>query len=324
MKYWHKFCKFFIILKADGNPNGMIDLTIFWSYSYLPPSESTFSATDYKQPIISKKKSEQNVSNGIIAIESNGQTSSQKSRVIGYEPKTPKEISNVKLSDKQKFQEKSNIYNQEIKQANTSDEADVEDSLGNATIHGDLPADISEEPKTFKKPASKNRELSTLLQVPTSTRNNPHYNDTIFGDDQNELDSLRSNYQNNLANNNRSDDDENEHQNIGEEIEDSISDQEDQLNENEENFKESQKIKENYMNYTVNNSTQKSEDGVVISKRGSWDPNETSNLPKHGNEDCVIIEISNFSFRENSNVLNRKEVKKLFVGMNFLNYDPGK
>lgn len=56
MKYWHKFCKFFIILKADGNPNGMIDLTIFWSYSYLPPSESTFSATDYKQPIISKKK----------------------------------------------------------------------------------------------------------------------------------------------------------------------------------------------------------------------------------------------------------------------------
>lgn len=69
-------------------------------------------------------------------------------------------------------------------------------------------------------------------------------------------------------------------------------------------------------------NTGKSEDLVVVGEKGSWDPNNTTKLPKAGNEDFVIIEISSFAFKESSEVVMRDDVNKLFVGMNFLNYDP--
>ena len=75
----------------------------------------------------------------------------------------------------------------------------------------------------------------------------------------------------------------------------------------------------NSLNY---NGTGRSDADVVVGERGSWDPNGTSNLPKHGDENHVIIEVSNFTLNERSDVINRPEVKRLFVGVTFLDFDP--
>ena len=61
-------------------------------------------------------------------------------------------------------------------------------------------------------------------------------------------------------------------------------------------------------------------EGVVVEQ--SWDPNNTNKLPKQGNEDNVIIEILNFTLKEGSQVLKRDDIKRLFVSMEFLNFDP--
>ncbi len=51
----------FELLKADGTRNGTIDITLYWQYSYLPPSASTFSSSGSKLPTSSKKKNETDV-----------------------------------------------------------------------------------------------------------------------------------------------------------------------------------------------------------------------------------------------------------------------
>lgn len=60
-------------------------------------------------------------------------------------------------------------------------------------------------------------------------------------------------------------------------------------------------------------------DGDIVKQ--TWDPNDTNKLPQEGNRDNVIIEISNFTLKEGSNVLKRDDIKKLFLSMEFLNYD---
>lgn len=293
---------------------------MYWQYSYLPPSDSTFSATGSKQPVNSNKKTENN--NQSPPLET-PKSLEQKAKLMGLKIKNENKQINQReneqvISAKAKPEIKSRTSSAQLSHK-TNENSDNDDSIGNATIHGALPE--LKNKKKITSPSNERLIMSSSPQVPASN----HYNDTIFGDEQNELDSLRSNYQNNLTNNLRSDD-ENEQDmskskfdNDEDEIEEEVADEEDQ---NDETYGESQKIKENYMSYTNNNSTGKSEDGVVVGDRGSWDPNETSKLPKQGNEDFVIIEISNFSFKENCNALKRSEVKKLFVGMNFLNYDP--
>lgn len=138
----------------------------------------------------------------------------------------------------------------------------------------------------------------------TNENNNQHYNDTMFGGEEtaeglqrtaspNDFESIRSNYQHNLTN--ISDNNENP---IYEE-------DETQMPTGTHEFQD------------TGNS-----DMVVVGAKGSWDPNGTAKMPKQGNEDFVIIEISSFTFKESSEVMARDDVKKLFVGMNFLNYDP--
>lgn len=233
---------------------------------------------------------------------------------------------------KKDFNRKDSSNHSSPRHANLSDN---EDSIGNATIHGGkLPANLNELKRTLgKKPQPDERLImSSSPQIPaTGSINNNHYNDTMFGDEQTELDSLRSNYQNNLANNMRSDD-ENDHDVSRHKFYDNEKIEEEEINdediEDSDNHDDddlggiqSQNMKE-YL-YANNNSTGRSDDGVVVGQRGSWDPNDTSKFPKNGNEDFVIIEICNFMFNEKSTVLKRDDVKKLFVGMSFLNYDPG-
>jgi hypothetical protein len=199
---------------------------------------------------------------------------------------------------------------EELKRNSITSHDDV--SMGNTTLHS----------KPEKIPSLKNSpKHSKSNSFNASSVANTHYNDTMFGDDPartyspNELDSLRNVYQNNADN--QSDDE-------GERINDPINidnqnlindgNFEDDLNEESENIKDG-----SFRNY---NATTKSEDDIVIGNEVSWDPNGTRTLPKEGNENNVIIEISNFTIKENSQVLNRNEIQQLFVGMEFLNYDP--
>ena len=153
----------------------------------------------------------------------------------------------------------------------------------------------------------------------------------MFGDEPgrsyspNELDSLRNVYQNNVTAHSDDERDVRESKEADDDLgEEEIPDDEnlnqdfgtgeDYGNEESENIKD-----DNFRNY---NATAKSEDDVVVGDAASWDPNDTRMLPKEGNRDNVIIEISNFSLKENSQVMMRDDVQQLFVGMEFLNYDP--
>ena len=62
-------------------------------------------------------------------------------------------------------------------------------------------------------------------------------------------------------------------------------------------------------------------DDIVVGSK-TWDPNNTAKLAKEGNKDNVIIEITSFSLKEDTEILRREDIKRLFVSMEFLNYDP--
>ena len=66
----------------------------------------------------------------------------------------------------------------------------------------------------------------------------------------------------------------------------------------------------------------KSEDDLVVGDRDSWDPNNTNRFVKEGDQNNVIIEVGSFSLNERSDALRRDDIQRMFVGMNFLNYDP--
>ena len=267
----------FELKRADGTTNGTLDIALYWQYSYLPPSACTFAASGSKQPVGDKAGQHVVTQMGSLA---------QKAQKMGV--KLPKTMPEAEA----KPSKRNSVCS--------------ESSIGNATIR--------QRPDNLKTPSPVDRP-----KTPQATATEQHFNDTMFGDEQartyspNELDSLRSNYQNNLAAAAAMSDDERDNSkshNIEEKL---VSDEE-----------ELTQIDDELPTNTLNEyqTTGKSEDGVVIGDRASWDPNDTGKLPKEGNDNCVIIEISSFSFKENSAVLHRDDVKKLFVGMNFLNYDP--
>lgn len=183
-------------------------------------------------------------------------------------------------------------------------------------------------------PNELNNNQQPSEQQPRSATHTPstqHFNDTMFGDEPgertyspNELKSLRNNYQNltgslddnenvNVRESQDRESDGGQHQEE-EEIEDEIGEEIDQDEELSENLNN-----ERFQNY---HATTKSEDDVIVDERNSWDPNDTAKLPKQGDENNVIIEISSFTLKENSQVLKREDIQKLFVGMEFLNIDP--
>lgn len=254
-------------------------------------------------------------------------TAEKKAKEMGLKVLKEIEKPSVSLEQSKPFAKFSKGSNQNSNRSSPKrdDLSDNDDSIGNATIHGGaLPKKLNEirKPSNGKASPKPNERLvmsSSPHVAAVSGSFNTHYNDTMFGDDQNELDSL--NYQHHLAANS---DDENisQKEDDNEQIEEEINDEsaDDRLRSSDE-LGGTQNLKE-YLTYTNNNSTGRSDDGVIVGKQGSWDPNDTSKLPKEGNENYAIIEISNFTFNENSAILKRKDINKLFVGMSFLNYDP--
>ena len=311
--------------------NGSIDVRFYWKNTYLPPSGSTFSAPGSKKSINSKPAS----SLALLPDEklTNKQSLIQKASKAG-----------IKLPKNQvEYEEDKNDFKETMRSSRPSS---ASKTIGpNLSTNNNLIEAIQKsQDSTNKKESESEDEMignstirrrpenlprGTLSPVEHSANDNPpqsfqHYNDTLFGDDQqrtyspNELDSLRSNYQNNLMKNNLSDEETDGR--IEEEIEEELDqneDDEDEVTAQEGVYRDTLQT-QNTMNF---DSTGRS-DGVVVGQRGSWDPNGTSDLPKHGDQNHVIIEVSNFTLNERTEVLKKPEVKRLFVGIGFLDYDP--
>lgn len=187
------------------------------------------------------------------------------------------------------------------KRASIASIQEEENSVGNSTLH--------------RKPTFETKQSSAKQ----SPRSPDHYNDTMFEEEPgrtyspNELDSLRNVYQNNVASYEEKDDGKIP---ISEGIEENVgSEEEVDYSEEEENGN----VKDNFKNFKNYNATAKSDDGVVVDE--SWDPNATNKMAKEGDQDNVIIEILSFSLKENSQVLQRDDIQRLFVSMEFLNLD---
>ena len=333
----------FELKKADGSANGTIDITLYWQYSYLPPAASTFAPSGSKQPT-NAKGSEQPSSVSLMQGErlEDAKSLAEKAKKMGIklpskpqksnEPErrqsaaaqapfskpsskagSPTEKSSPKQLDADLHPSVSKLSRSDAKR----DSVVSNNSVGNSTLHH-MPE---------KLPSLKRNGANSPAERPASSHTsspNPHYNDTMFGDEPGrtysptELDSLRQVYQTNVTN--QSDDDEKEvresrDENSGGNDEDEIEEDLGNDNEETENTKD-----DNFRNY--NATTRSEDDAVVVGDRESWDPHGTSHLPKEGDKDNVIIEISNFSFKENSQIMKREDIQRLFVGMEFLNYDP--
>jgi hypothetical protein len=231
-----------------------------------------------------------------------------------------------------------------------------EDSIGNRTVHhpthqhhqqnhhneaqpprrdNSHEADEDDEPTEVSERIGESQELNNMNNDESS-----HYNDTMFGDENagtsaphdgnngagmsnidgrtfspNELDSLRHEYQNNMTKHDGDQVDE-------EENSAAVAGAEAKQGEGFKNYMATGMSVDSMMNRTAKSEN----DDVVVStsiqNKDSWDPNDSSRYPPDGNQDNVIIEISNFSLNANSNALQRPDIQRLFVGMEFLNLDP--
>ena len=231
---------------------------------------------------------------------------SKASSPTSQEPAT--KISNIGSNSNESLnlEKDKNIDNIQKRHSITSHD---EISMGNSTLHS----------KPEKLPQLKNSKSSITN---SNVKTNPHYDDTMFGDElprtysPNELDSLRHVYQNNAI----SDDERESRDQNNEIVDENINNDEDVYGSDNDPYELSENTKnENFQNY---NATTKSEDEIVVGNKDLWDPNGTRSIPKEGDKNNVIIEISNFTLKENSQVLQRDEIQQLFVGMEFLNYDP--
>lgn len=228
-----------------------------------------------------------------------------------------------------------------------------DESVGNATIHPDHFDNNNNKNQRNDKNGANHLDRPQAPSPPqgSTTEDNQHYNDTIFGDEQprtyspNELDSLRNVYQRNVVDTPNEDkvrildtttywyqlskiifvldqvhtDDDAENDDIEEEIGKYNEDDDDDDDENDRfNSEKRANLADTQKSNTFGNTA--TSDGDIVKQ--TWDPNDTNKLPQEGNKENVIIEISSFTLKEGSQVLKRKDIKKLFVSMDFLNYDP--
>ena len=355
---------------------------MYWQCSYLPPAASTFAPSGSNQPTHPDSSSH---------VQPLAAKKQQQQQQQARQPKQQQGAAQSKAPSKQPSPAQSPPHDQDDQhqhQSNLRRDSD-EISVGNSTLHqqpSKLAAAGQPPPKRAQTPASSLPAIAAAaaaaaahLQQTQTLSDNPHYDDTTFGDEPartyspTELDSLRHMYQSNVNENAngegagdedeygddgydaaadnipsrapfkkearsqhdlKQDGEEEEEEGYdGEEgdraFEEAVDEEiEDEAlyggDEEEEDPTEVTAITNgvggaggNFRNYQA---TSKSEDDVVVGD--SWDPNNTRRLPKSGNEDNVIIEISSFMLKETSQVLKRSDIQQLFVGMEFLNYDP--
>jgi len=352
-------------LKVDGSQNGTIDITLYWKYSYLPPTASTFAVSGSRHPSTDSKASDQQQQHqpaDDIASHKHAEplTLAQKAKKMGIkfnakeatkqhqEHQKPAKVEyQLAPNDRSPKGSKSSLrpINSQTSVRKSSNESQASNNKEPKTSvmmekrkesMASNKSKSSNQSKEEKVASSVESSIEEKLDMPNELNNNhqmadhqprsathtpstQHNNDTMFGDN-----TIRSDDMNIYQKYNETVDDVNVRESQDresdrghheeEEIEDEIGEEIDQDEEQSENL-----TNERFRNY---HATTKSEDDVVVDERSSWDPNNTAKLPKHGDENNVIIEISSFTLKENSQVLKRDDIQKLFVGMEFLNIDP--
>ena len=165
--------------------------------------------------------------------------------------------------------------------------------------------------------------------------NGTHYNDTFFGDEArtyspNELKSLTSQYQKTIQSDEENEEERLEREMVRKQTEQQLAADDDYGEEEPPTSIQDENIatetgtgsnNDTNMNTGHFESTGRTDTGQLVIG-STFDPNNTNKLPKHGNEDNVIIEIANLTLNKESDIFNRDDVQSLFVAMNFLNYDP--
>lgn len=197
-----------------------------------------------------------------------------------------------------------------------------DESVGNSTIYN---------PDNDKRGGGGVEDRPHAPSPPRTADPNAHLNDTMFGDEQprtyspTELASLRNVYQQNVVEPSPlSNDDENKaatEEDAENEIDEEIEPYHDDDEDDQDDVRRPEPDLLGGGGTQSFRTTAQSEDDVVLGSK-TWDPNNTAKLPKEGNEDFVVIEISSFTLLEDSHVLRRNDIKRLFVSMEFLNYDP--
>jgi hypothetical protein len=304
----------------------------------MPPAASTFSASGSRQP--SKPSDMKSVPNLLPGENLSNKSSSaaERARKLGIKvlPKNKDE----KIKDEARKTTPPSIASASKEQEQQRIVGEKSEgrppSIKKATVSSDKPSSPSSKheesnvaayPKPSVRKSSKTsspieRPRTPSPQADQSEASNQHFNDTIFGDEpprtmspNDELDSLNKVYQDNV---NVEENEENENANSVE-IEEEIADEEIKKDANNKEDEDEDEDEEEYdaSHFEKYNATSKIEEDVVIGAKGSWDPNDTSKLPKNGDENNVIVEISHFTLNENSDALKRDNVQKLFVAMNF-------
>ena len=325
----------FEIKKSDGTSNGTIDITLYWQYTYMPPSASTFSASGSKHPTGDSNQKNKQSSISLMPGENLSEANSLAQKATKMGLKLKPELKKLQKVSVQMENNQSEIIDETTPAVSNSKRHSIasnqdDNSVGNSTLHRKpdhmvlhTSSSTSKKSKNSKSP-SPDAGYDHPPQRTITPTTSQHYNDTMFGDEvgrtysPTELDSLRHVYQNNVTAHGSEDERDNNSNidNREEDIEDDLYDQ----REATDNEDVTETVNDgNFQNYQA---TIKSEDDLVIDNRDSWDPNDTNKLPKEGNENNVIIEISNFTLKENSQVLRRDDIQNLFVGLEFLNYDP--
>jgi hypothetical protein len=265
-----------------------MDITLYWQYAYIPPSSSTLENLENK----SKVKTNESI-------------------IIGsHEQKRFSQLQSTRNFD-QKVNKKSIEHDEMLLNENHDSKTEQNVIVKKHVNPKNIVNGNGLNETTFNESQDSLPEQST------------NYNDTMFGDEQvgrtyspNELNSLRNVYQNNVHTDEEVDDNVIEANNAFKEL----------RNNNDYTGESYESDKNHSKNYLATcdemENTTNTQEYLVVGKKDSWDPNNTNNLPMEGNNNNVIIEISSFNFYENVEALRRNDIQRLFVGMDFLNYDP--
>lgn len=260
--------------REDGSSNGTIDVTMYWQYTYLPPSASTFSASG---PSAAKRLNEkQNI------LERAVQMSFKNGTPPGRSPALSKQ------SSKAASKPASQIVSRAASQNGSQVPSRIASHAGSRTgskLGSPRSQTSQNEENNYEKKYSDSDSIgnATLHRAPDSNNQDEHLNDTFFGD---QATDMTRQYEETLEKNRVSDNDEE----INEDIEENILSQD---RESDAGVEEplGTTMRRNFKNYIA---TTKSDDIVT----SSWDPNDTNKIAKNGDENNIIIEINSLKFNE--------------------------
>lgn len=310
----------FEILRADGTPNGTIDVNIYWQYTYTAPAVSTLSkstasktATNTQKPAansgnIAKQHSDadkHDVSVQPPAIDHQKQTNGGH-MANGHERKSSAgSVSSQKSLQKQPLKKVNHHQQQQQPQHDVVSPRDrtspniVSPRRKNSrSAHSSVSSDFS----------NRDAANSTIKPQNDNLASTNNYNDTYFGDDprsmtQNDWANVQSELKRTTENN----------------VADSIESGQKEFRRDDSDSDEIEEVTNNRESRDTDNNIYEEEmdddEDVVSTPKASYDGVSKS--------DKFAIEIENFSLNPSSDAIKRDDIRQLFVSMNLLDMDAG-